>query len=315
MYKFLVVLAGLCTSASAYANCTTSSRGLFFYDGSYDTNSSSNYVVSSCQRNSYTSNYECTQNLRCDYSQRNPYPSGQVSCTSTSRNLTFRQTSSDVNTASMGAVQQCTSNAYTSNAECQNSMSCSDAGYQPYPTYTSCSTYSRGLSFNRSGNDMNTVSQGVVQECMSNSYTSNAECQQNLSCSNGGYSPSPNPYPPNPYPPGPGPGPYPPGPRPGPGPGPYPPYPGPGPGPHPGPGPYPPGPGPGPRPGPGPFPGPGPGPFPRPSEFTCSVTTQRTTYSGVGGSEGQATAAARDACLRSETSFVCNSGSVVCRQR
>jgi hypothetical protein len=228
----------------------------------------------------------------------------------------------------MGAVNQCQQNSYTSNSECQASLSCSDAGYGGgYPSTTSCSTYSRGLNFNRSGSDINSVSQGVVQECMSNSYTSNAECQANLSCS-GGYSPGPGPYPgpgpgPGPYPgPGPGPGPRP-GPYPGPGPGPGPrpgPYPGPGPGPGPfpgpGPGPFPgPGPRPGPYPGPGPFPGPGPGPGPRPSSYTCTVTTQRTSYAGVGSSEGQATASARDACLRSETSFVCNSGSVVCRQR
>jgi hypothetical protein len=48
--------------------------------------------------------------------------------------------------------------------------------------------------------------------------------------------------------------------------------------------------------------------------FDCTVTTQGGQYEGTGYNQGQATAAARDQCLQSETSFSCNAGSVVCRQ-
>ena len=46
----------------------------------------------------------------------------------------------------------------------------------------------------------------------------------------------------------------------------------------------------------------------------CTVTTAGGQYEGTGQDQGQATAAARDQCLQSETSFSCNQGSVVCRQ-
>jgi hypothetical protein len=46
----------------------------------------------------------------------------------------------------------------------------------------------------------------------------------------------------------------------------------------------------------------------------CTVTTSNGQYEGTGLDQGQATAAARDQCLQSETSFSCNAGSVVCRQ-
>jgi hypothetical protein len=48
--------------------------------------------------------------------------------------------------------------------------------------------------------------------------------------------------------------------------------------------------------------------------FDCTVTTPNGQYDGQGYDQGQATAAARDQCLQSETSFSCNAGSVVCRQ-
>lgn len=54
-------------------------------------------------------------------------------------------------------------------------------------------------------------------------------------------------------------------------------------------------------------------PTPSPRNYRCMVTTSRTTYEGLGPSIGSATAAARNVCLRYETSFSCNAGSVVCR--
>ncbi|HUP58300.1 MAG TPA: hypothetical protein VM598_12660, partial [Bdellovibrionota bacterium] len=56
-----------------------------------------------------------------------------------------------------------------------------------------------------------------------------------------------------------------------------------------------------------------PPPPPPPPYWTCTVTTQIRQYLGRGGSQGQATAAARDQCLMYESSFSCNAGSVVCR--
>jgi hypothetical protein len=47
---------------------------------------------------------------------------------------------------------------------------------------------------------------------------------------------------------------------------------------------------------------------------TCILTTQMGQYSGSGYSQGQASAAAHDQCLRVETSFSCNAGSLVCHQ-
>src|SRR5579885_1846421 len=49
--------------------------------------------------------------------------------------------------------------------------------------------------------------------------------------------------------------------------------------------------------------------------ISCTVTTQSGQYAGSGADQGQATAAARDQCLQSETSFSCNAGSVVCMQQ
>jgi hypothetical protein len=49
--------------------------------------------------------------------------------------------------------------------------------------------------------------------------------------------------------------------------------------------------------------------------YSCSVTTSDGgQYQGSGSDQGQATAAARDECLKSETSYSCNAGSVVCWQ-
>lgn len=46
---------------------------------------------------------------------------------------------------------------------------------------------------------------------------------------------------------------------------------------------------------------------------SCTVTTARGTYTGDGYSQGDATADARNQCLRYESSYSCNSGSVTCR--
>ncbi|HUP57995.1 MAG TPA: hypothetical protein VM598_11125 [Bdellovibrionota bacterium] len=73
-----------------------------------------------------------------------------------------------------------------------------------------------------------------------------------------------------------------------------------------------------------PFPGPGPGPGPGPIRpdpggggtgmfTTCVMATGTGSYQGIGFTEGQATAAARDQCLQVESVLACNAGRVTCR--
>ena len=242
-------------SHAAVAVCTTQSAGLNFSDSSNDISQSSYNVVNSCQPNPFTSNSACQNNLRCGDNNASFYPSGIVSCTASSRGLQFTQSGYDVNQASISVEQQCQSNPYTSNNECQNSLRCDDGGYQPPQSQVQCSTNSRGLNFNVVSSDTNSASTAVVSQCENNPYTNNNECVSNLFCQNSGYQPQlpVYPQPPQPYP-------------------------------------------------------------PAPNQVSCSVTTRSGQYWGNGFDSGQATAAARDACLAVESSFACNAGSIVCRQ-
>jgi len=49
-------------------------------------------------------------------------------------------------------------------------------------------------------------------------------------------------------------------------------------------------------------------------QFSCTVTTFRTQYTGYGYSFDSAVANARTNCFHYETTFVCNNAEVVCRQ-
>jgi len=53
---------------------------------------------------------------------------------------------------------------------------------------------------------------------------------------------------------------------------------------------------------------------PRYDNYTCTVTTRSGQYHGFGQSEGQATAGARNECIKYENSRTCLAGSVVCRR-
>lgn len=55
-------------------------------------------------------------------------------------------------------------------------------------------------------------------------------------------------------------------------------------------------------------------PQPAPGEVTCTLTAGGRQFIGRGYDDGQATAAARDQCLRVETAPLCNTGSVVCHR-
>src|SRR5256885_248472 len=65
-------------------------------------------------------------------------------------------------------------------------------------------------------------------------------------------------------------------------------------------------------PSPLPLPGPGPGPIPGgggTGQFTsCVLKTGAGSYQGIGFTEGQATAAARDQCLQVESVLACDAG-------
>ncbi|OFZ02859.1 MAG: hypothetical protein A2070_10450 [Bdellovibrionales bacterium GWC1_52_8] len=49
-------------------------------------------------------------------------------------------------------------------------------------------------------------------------------------------------------------------------------------------------------------------------QFSCTVTTFRTSYVGTGYSFASAAAAARASCFHYETNYVCNEARLVCRQ-
>jgi hypothetical protein len=70
------------------------------------------------------------------------------------------------------------------------------------------------------------------------------------------------------------------------------------------------------NPGPLPLPGPGPGPIPGgggTGQFTsCTLKTAAGSYQGIGFTEGQATAAARDQCLQVESVLACDAGHASC---
>ncbi len=259
------------SASSAWADqCTTSSRGLNFSSYNSDINSASSEAVGQCQSNPYTSNDECRQNLRCDHNSYNPYPGNpsypgdRVSCTSSSRGLTFRGEGYNADQASRDAVSQCQANPYTSNEECRQTLSCSNGGYNPPPSYpptypnppssgsVSCSTQSRGRYFNRQGWDYNQVSNDVVRECIGDRYTDSNECRRNLQCNNDGY----NPYPPT---------------------------------------------------------QPTPPTYPGPQSWACEARTNWGQYTGFGSSRESAAADARSQCiLRENNSRVCNSAQMNC---
>jgi hypothetical protein len=65
---------------------------------------------------------------------------------------------------------------------------------------------------------------------------------------------------------------------------------------------------------PNPLPFPGPGGGGGPGMFTsCTLTTAASSYTGIGFTEGQATAAARDQCLQVESVLKCDAGHATCR--
>ena len=286
--------------------CSTFSRGINFSDESRNPEVAKSHAVSACQNDSRTTNQECSVNVACNMPsspypqpQPQPYPGqpypqpqpqpypGQpypqpanpvITCSTSSNGLNFENSSRDSNFSRQDAIRQCTGDSRTSNDECQANSICTD-DYNPAPMIQ-CSTFSRGINFSDESRNPQIARSHAVSTCQSDSRTSNSECSVNVAC----FDPNPNPtYVPNPNP--------------------YPTYvPGPGHGPGPGPGPFP---------GPG---GPGPGnPYPNPTLYTCTASTNQGQYIGTAPSPEQATAYARDNCLRAETSFRCNAASIVCR--
>lgn len=183
MKKTLGLFALLVSASASAQPCVTHSNGLFFFNASHDTNHSSSMAVESCQKAEPTSNYECQQNLRCGFNVRNPFPSGNVSCTTSSNHLHFVSVTGDTLSAVTNALNQCKANPYTQNYECQRNVRCEDAGPMiPADRVTTCTTHSNRLTFTQTSSDINVASSNAVQQCEANRYTQNYACRQNLTC-------------------------------------------------------------------------------------------------------------------------------------
>ncbi len=154
-------------------------------------------TLQQCQSSAVTSNTECNQHIGCgDYYQGMPYPSGRVICSTNSHSIWFDQEGEASQVASIANVtlNSCRSNSVTSNTECSNNLYCEDAGHsnpppQPYPPnlgpdYVTCTTFSHNITFRQSGprSQVNQVSNDVLNQCRSNTVTSNTECVNNLRC-------------------------------------------------------------------------------------------------------------------------------------
>jgi hypothetical protein len=202
---------------SSQIACSTESHGIGFQivGSPWDINSLTSGILGQCTSDQVTSNSECQQSLRCDDfdSASVPYPSGQVSCMTSSAGLRFvaRGQSSAINSIVSQTLGQCTSNQVTSNSECTSQLVCRDGGFQappqrPQPPQPprpgsgvphggfdpnnrtiSCSTQSHGLNFEQRGaqGDINSLTSAVISQCTSNQVTSNSECTSNVRCGGG----------------------------------------------------------------------------------------------------------------------------------
>lgn len=148
-----------------------------------------------------------------------------MTCTTSSRNISFIARGGDTNSVSSAVMNDCLATSFTSNSECRQNLACGDYLSDPYPSGSvTCFAQSKGLPFQRSGSasSVRSVADGTMMDCKANAYTSNSECDASIVCqdSRGGYAPAPSPPPyappssPQPYyPPAPQPY-YPPAPQP-----------------------------------------------------------------------------------------------------
>jgi hypothetical protein len=176
---------------SGKATCETSSHGIAFQATadflSIDTLVSG--LLADCQATSVASNNDCNTNVGCSDSQQAGviYPSGQVTCLTSSHNVKFQQTGSanSVSVVANAALVACQNNQVTSNQDCSTNLSCSDSASVPSENdVVTCHTESHNIPFVNRGprSQVDTVSAQVLTTCENNPVSNNSECQTNLSC-------------------------------------------------------------------------------------------------------------------------------------
>lgn len=150
-----------------------------------------NSLVSRCQSASFTVNSQCSSSVQCGDTNAMmvPYPSGRVSCSTSSHGLNFQTNgeANDVAAVANNVATQCQQNSVTVNAECTGNVRCQDASNLPPPGYGDdivCRTTSHDIPFEARGpqSDINNLTSSVISQCQQNPVTVNTECTQNVHC-------------------------------------------------------------------------------------------------------------------------------------
>jgi len=179
---------------SGQAACYNSSHGIGFqaFGDPLNLNAITQTVLTACTQTTVTINTECSASVVCAdrYQASLPYPSGQVVCTTTSKGIRFEQRGPDsaAKDVANATATQCTQNPVTINTECSQNMSCHDSQSgipdNHHGDQVVCRTNSHNIPFEVRGprDQIDQLTQQVLNQCTQNPVTINTECSQNLHC-------------------------------------------------------------------------------------------------------------------------------------